>query len=106
MILTITVTPKAELDAYGDRPEPGPSREVCDCYVAPATTREIDGNGREGVETALNLYAPSGTAIGPHETVTVPGHGTFEVDGTGFDWVNPLTTWRAGATFRLKRVAG
>jgi len=105
-MLTVTVTPKGELDAYGDRGEPGASRQVDGCYIAPATSREIAGNGRQGVETALNLYAPSGTSIGAHETVSVPGHGTFEVDGTGFDWVNPLTQWQAGATFRLKKVAG
>lgn len=105
-MITVTVTPKGELDAYGDRGEAGTPRQVHDCYVAPATSREITGNGREGVETALNLYAPSSTTIGAHEVVSVPGHGTFEVDGTGFDWVNPLTTWRAGATFRLKKIAG
>jgi hypothetical protein len=106
-MLSITVTPKGEYDRYGDRLPDGAGRVIKGCFVAPATSRDITANSREGVEAVLTLYAPPGAVIGAHEQLRIEGFdGVWEVEGQGFSWQNPLTGWHPGFTVRIKKVTG
>lgn len=106
-MLSITVTPKGELDRYGDRAPQGDGRVIRGCFMAPSSSRDLSANAREGVEVVVTLYAPAGAVIGAHEQVQIEGiDGLWEVDGEGFGWQNPMTGWHPGFTARLKKVTG
>ncbi|MBO9704801.1 MAG: hypothetical protein J7474_04720 [Arthrobacter sp.] len=65
-----------------------------------------DGGYERRVVTTPTLYAPVGVALADEDRVTVPGHGTFIVDGIPARWSHPALGAPTGAVVMLRRVDG
>lgn len=92
-------------DQYGD-PTGTPDDETLDgCMVAPRTSTDVDGRGRQGVVVGLTLYAPYGTDIVATDQLTVDGE-PYEIDGEPGPWKSPFSGWEAGIEVALTRAEG
>lgn len=92
-------------DEYGnDVPGPSVETEVAGCAVWPRTSSE-DVQARLQVLEGLNVLAPYGTVVGPHDRVRVRGL-LYDVDGDPGEWRSPLTGFRGGVQIELTRVTG
>lgn len=84
-----------------------PDRKPIDgCAIAPLVEGEERDRGREGVVTALTLYAPHGSDIQADDRVETPADGVLHVEGPTRRWQSPFTGWKAGLTATLRRVDG
>lgn len=91
---------------YGDAEETGVTRALIDrAFVAPASSEDVEGQGRHGVTDRLTLYAPWGTDLTHTDRVEVDGV-LYELDGNVATWTQPMTGWRPGVTATLVRTAG
>lgn len=92
-------------DDYGnDVPGPNVETPVGGCAVWPRTSSE-DVQGRLQVLEGLNVVAPYGTDVRPHDRVRVRGV-LYDVDGDPGEWRSPLTGTQAGVQIALTRVTG
>lgn len=90
-------------DVYTDVPVPVPG-----CVFAPGGSTETLGN-QDTVTDQPTVYAPTGTAVDAVSAVTIPGFGTYEVDGSPNFWpANPMTGWQPpnSVVVKLKQVTG
>lgn len=100
---TITGTDADGNDVYGNT-----SVLVPGCMFAPGVTSEILGS-QDTVIDQPTVYAPTGTPVNSLSAVTVPGYGTFEVDGSPDQWPpHPRTGWQPSnsVVVKLKAVTG
>lgn len=106
----VRVRPPGQDDA-GD-PLPGdPTRTTLEgCTVAPRTSADISGVGRQGVIVGLTLYGPFHTDLVHTDLVEISGlggmDGTYELDGDAGVWRSPFTQREAGIEVALRRAAG
>lgn len=109
--LTVTLVTKGAatgVDPLGNKTYTPTSRSVKGCVYAPGGSVETLG-GQDTVVTQPTLYMPAGTMPDPIDQVTVPGFGTFEVDGQPQIWPkNPFTGWQPSnpVVVRLLQVSG
>ncbi len=104
---TVTILrpgPPVEDDYGNDVPGPDTETQVAGCAVWPRTSNE-DNQARAQVIEGLNLVAPYGTDIRPHDRVKI-GDLIYEVDGDPGDWASPLTGTKAATQVSLTRVTG
>lgn len=108
--VTILSRVQTGTDRYGnpvyDWPSPGTT--VRGCAVAPRTSEEPTQINRMPVYDGMTVYAPPGTAVGPHDRIVVRGV-LYEVDGEAGDWRSPFTsaiTAPRGVLIYAKRVEG
>lgn len=84
----VTVTDGGR-DQWGDLLQPGGPVTITDCLFAPTSSTE--GQDLSDVpDDRAKLLAPPGWDIPGTATITVPGHGTYSVEGTPNRW--PLGT--------------
>jgi hypothetical protein len=92
-------------DDYGnDVPGAPVETDVPGCAVWPRASSE-DVQGRLQVTEGLNVVAPYGTDVQPHDRARVRGV-LYDVDGDPGEWSSPLTGTRAGVQIELTRVTG
>lgn len=109
----ITRTPSGT-DPTGNTTYTNVSRSVPGCMYAPGSSSETMGDRltlgtQDTVVTKPTLYAPAGTVVGSVDRVTVPGFGTFEVDGDPQVWpAHPRTGWLPSnpVVVHLRQVTG
>lgn len=95
-------------DARGNDTYTPTETSVGGCGFAPATSVEND-QGQTQVSTPATLYMPTGTDVSAIDRVTVPGYGTFEVNGTPQVWpAHPMTgyVFPHSVVVTLKKVTG
>lgn len=93
-------------DDNGDPIDGEPNRLSIDgCSVAPRTSADINGRGRQGVIVGLSLYTPFGADIVHTDQLEVDGV-LYDVDGDAGPWKSPFTQWEAGMEIALTRAAG
>lgn len=100
---TVTSTDADGNDVHTDTPLAVPG-----CVFAPGGSTETLGNQDTVVEQPT-VYAPTGTRVDSLSAVTVPGFGTFEVDGTPSAWPPHPFTGRQPANsvvVKLRAVTG
>lgn len=92
-------------DDYGND-VPGAEEEipVAGCAVWPRSSSE-DDRARMQVTEGLNIVAPYGTDVRPHDRARVRGL-LYEVDGDPGEWRSPLTGAKGGVQIELSRVTG
>lgn len=92
-------------DDYGnDVPGADVEFDVQGCAVWPRTSSE-DVRARLQVLEGLNVLAPYGTDVRPHDRIRVGGV-LYDVDGDPGEWRSSLTGTRAGVQIELARVTG
>lgn len=92
-------------DDYGnDVPDAPAETSVAGCAVWPRTSGE-DVQARLQVTEGLNVIAPYGTDVQPHDRVRVRGV-LYDVDGDPGEWRSNLTGTKAGVQIELTRVTG
>lgn len=100
----------ATTDRYGDPAGTDARVTLTGCAVAPRSSSDIDGEGRQGVIVGVTLYAPYGTDLKHTDKFEITGLGTmddiYEADGDAGQWKSPLTSWEAGTEIALKRATG
>jgi hypothetical protein len=72
--------------------------------VWPAGSTELV-QGQDVLTDLLVAVVPHGIAVSPTDQMIVFGR-TYEVTGSPFDWVSPLTGTRVGVQINLKVVTG
>lgn len=95
-------------DALGNDTFSPSDQSVTACMFAPGGSTELV-QGQDQVTDQPTVYAPTGTDVGAPDSVTVPGYGTFEVDGLPQAWPpHPRTGWQPSnsVVIKLKRVTG
>ncbi len=96
-------------DVRGNDTFPHPvSTVVPNCLYAPGGSTELV-QGQDMVTSQPTVYAPTGTNVGSPDSATIPGIGTFEVDGSPNAWpVHPMTGWQPAhsVVVKLKAVSG
>lgn len=86
--VTVTVTDDRR-DRWGDLITPDGSHTINDCLFAPTSSTE--GQDLSSVpDDRAKLLTPPGRTIPETATITIPGHGTYSVEGTPNQW--PLGT--------------
>jgi hypothetical protein len=108
--LTVTLIGKTVtgVDSYNDDVYGTTSTTVAGCLYAPGGSVDLV-QGQEQVITQPTLYMPTGTDVTAVDQITVPGFGTFEVDGPPQVWPpHPRTGWQPtnSVVVRLKQVTG
>lgn len=106
--MTVTRVRRAEVedDRYGDPDQNEPDRdELPGAFVAPRTSEDITGRGRDGASIGMAVYAPHGTDLVRTDLIESAGE-IFHIAGAVEDWVNPLSGWKAGITADLERGEG
>lgn len=109
--LTVTFTTKGPVtgrNTEGNATYTPTSIAVPGCMFAPGASAELV-QGQDLVTDQPTVYAPTGTQIGAPDTATVPGYGTYDVDGSPNVWPpHPMTGWQPSnsVVVRLKGVAG
>lgn len=94
---TDVVAVESKRDQWGDTVT-GEPRTIRQCLFAPTSSSE--GRDLSDVtDDQAKLLAPPGTGIFSTDTITVPGHGDYSVDGAPDAW--PL-----GVAVQLRRVGG
>lgn len=78
--------------------------EVLVYAIAPRFATEPDPT-RGAEVVGLNLLAPVGTVIGPHDVVVIDGE-DYEVDGETADWTRGPFDWAPGVSINLKKAEG
>lgn len=84
----VTVTDVGR-DQWGDPLEPGDPVTIEDCLFAPTSSTEGQ-NLSQVPDDRAKLLTPPGHTIPATAAITVPGHGTYAVEGTPDRW--PLGT--------------
>jgi len=109
---TVTILHRTQTgtDRYGnptyDWPEPGTI--VTGCAIGDRGTEEPTNINRAPVYEGLTVYAPAGTAVGPHDRLVIRGV-VYEVDGEALEWRSPYTPQifsPRGVVVYAKRVEG
>lgn len=105
MIRRIRATPGG-LDAYGD-PIGSTEKavELHGCSVAPRTSSDTPGRGRDGVIVGLTLYCPPGTDLVAADDVEVSGT-RYRIDGDVGVWDSPFGGEVGGLEVALVRGQG
>lgn len=88
-------------DVYGD-----PEDVLVFSFDPGGSSVVYDGGFERRVVTTPTLYAPVDVALADEDRVTVPGHGTFIVDGIPARWSHPALGAPTGAVVKLRRVDG
>lgn len=105
MITVIRATPGGH-DGYGDPiASTETSHELDGCAVAPRTSGDTPGRGRNGTIEGLTLYCPPGTDIQAGDQVEVSGI-RYEIDGEIGVWASPFGGSVDGLEVALKRAQG
>lgn len=86
--VNVTVTDGGR-DQWGDPLEPGDPVTIEDCLFAPTSSTEGQ-NLSQVPDDRAKLLTPPGHTIPSTAAITVPGHGTYAVEGTPDRW--PLGT--------------
>jgi hypothetical protein len=105
--VTITVLRAGEptQDDYGnDVPGEDVETDIGGCAVWPRSSDE-DNRARQQVTEGLNVVAPYGSDIRPHDRIRVRGL-LYEIDGEPGSWASPLTGTKAGVQVSLTRITG
>lgn len=95
----------ATTDRYGDPSGSDVRVALTGCAVAPRSSSDIEGQGRQGVIVGVTLYAPHGTDLRHTDKVEIDGD-LYVADGEPGSWKSPLSSWEAGVEIALKRAAG
>lgn len=106
MTITRVRTTPGGHDQYGDPIPAVTTRTVLDrCTVAPRSSSELAGRGRQGVIVGLSLYGPPGTDLVYTDQVDVDGT-VYAIEGEPGRWNNPFTRSREGIEAALNRAVG
>jgi len=93
-------------DKYGDPVEGSPSRlQLSGCQVAPRTSSDTPGRGRDGVIVGQTLYGPFDLDLISTDVVEVDGI-PYSIEGEVGKWENRRSGRQAGIEVALKRGTG
>ncbi|MFJ3957701.1 hypothetical protein [Arthrobacter sp. NPDC090010] len=95
-------------DDFGNATETfGPAEYMPISSFDPGGSRVVfDGGYERRVVTEPMLIAPYETALADRDRVTIPGHGTFIVNGVPDRWSHPMPGMPSGTVAKLRRVDG
>ncbi len=79
--------------------------DVPGCAIAPRTSTEPSGRGRQGVIVGLTIYAPAGTDIRATDSIEIAEQ-TYTVDGEPGEWTNPFNGATPGLEVAVTRAEG
>lgn len=95
----------APLDPYGDPVGGDDRRALYGFHVAPRTSSDITGRGRDGTVEGLTLFGPTTDLIEDSDLIEVNGE-TYHIEGSVGAWVSPFGPMVDGTSLALKRGAG
>ena len=105
MITRTRATPGGH-DEYGDPTDSASETiELHGCAVAPRSSSDTKGRGRNGTVEGLTMYCPPDTDITDTDTVTVSGI-SYRIDGEVGVWGSPFGDQVDGIEVSLKRAKG
>lgn len=93
------------VDEYGDPQGGWAASELPAAWVAPVSSEDTTGRGRDGVVVDARLYGPYGLDINEADRIEVDGQ-VYRIVGVPQRYRHPLTGWEAGVTVDLVRAAG
>lgn len=107
--MTCTITrirrTQSGTDAYGDPVWTEEGRALRDAFVAPRTSSDVEGVGRDGVVVGLTLFGPVDLDVTAHDVIDVGGD-RYRILGDVARWESPFSTWRPGSSVALERAEG
>lgn len=102
MIVRIRPAPR---DSYGDPVGEDDRKALYGFYVAPRTSSDVTGRGRDGTVEGLTVFGPRTDLIADSDLIEVNGV-VYTIVGAVGDWESPFGSMSDGTSFALKRGQG